>query len=55
MQRIVEWLAEDFKMKNGIDLLEYKQAVQRLTEAAVKAKNELASVPETTIRLALSL
>lgn len=51
MQRIVEWLVEDFKMKNGVDLFEYKQAIQRLTEAAAKAKTELASVPESTIRL----
>lgn len=50
-QRIVEWLAEDFKTKTGVDLLDYKQAVQRLTEAAVKAKNELSSVLETDIRL----
>lgn len=53
MQRIVEWLAEEFKSKNGVDLFEYKQAIQRLTEAAAKAKNELATSPESSIRFAL--
>lgn len=48
---LVDWLAEDFKKSNGIDLLKDKQALQRLTEAAEKAKVELSSVMETTISL----
>lgn len=48
---LVEWLAAEFKRDNGIDLLQDKQALQRLTEAAEKAKVELSSVLETTISL----
>lgn len=48
---IVNWLVKRFKQENGIDLLTDKQALQRLTEAAEKAKIELSSVPETSISL----
>ena len=41
-QRIVDWLAGNFKNDEGIDLLKDKQALQRLTEAAEKAKMEQA-------------
>jgi molecular chaperone DnaK len=50
-RRIVDWLAEDFKKENGIDLKADRQALQRLTEAAEKAKVELSSRLETTINL----
>jgi molecular chaperone DnaK len=48
---IVDWLAADFKGKEGIDLKNDSQALQRLTEAAERAKIELSSVAETTISL----
>ncbi|HML34553.1 MULTISPECIES: molecular chaperone DnaK [Sporomusa] len=48
---VVEWLAGEFKKNNGIDLLQDKQALQRLTEAAEKAKIELSAVTETTVNL----
>ncbi len=48
---IVDWLAAEFKKDHGIDLLADKQALQRLTEAAEKAKIELSSVLETPINL----
>ena len=48
---LVDWLADEFKKSNGIDLRSDKQALQRLTEAAEKAKVELSSVMETTISL----
>lgn len=48
---IVDWLAVEFKKDYGIDLRQDKQALQRLTEAAEKAKIELSSVSETTISL----
>jgi molecular chaperone DnaK len=48
---LVDWLADEFKKTNGIDLRTDKQALQRLTEAAEKAKVELSSVMETTISL----
>ncbi|KAL6952867.1 70-kilodalton heat shock protein [Sarracenia purpurea var. burkii] len=50
-KRIVDWLAENFKKEEGIDLLKDKQALQRLTEAAEKAKMELSSLTQTTIRV----
>jgi molecular chaperone DnaK len=50
-KRIVNWLAEDFLRKNGIDLRKDRQALQRLTEAAEKAKIELSSLMETHISL----
>ncbi|MDU4960815.1 MAG: molecular chaperone DnaK [Sporomusaceae bacterium] len=48
---VVDWLVKRFKQENGIDLLQDKQALQRLTEAAEKAKIELSSVLETSISL----
>ncbi|XP_052188212.1 stromal 70 kDa heat shock-related protein, chloroplastic-like [Diospyros lotus] len=50
-KRIVDWLAENFKRDEGIDLLKDKQALQRLTEAAEKAKIELSSLTQTSISL----
>jgi len=50
-RRIVDWLAEEFKKENGIDLKADRQALQRLTEAAEKAKIELSSRLETTVNL----
>ena len=48
---IVDWLAEDFQKTEGIDLLKDRQALQRLTEAAEKAKIELSRVQEAKISL----
>ncbi len=48
---IMEWLATQFKNKNGVDLLQDKMARQRLQEAAERAKIELSSASETTINL----
>ena len=48
---IVDWAAEEFKKLEGIDLRKDPQALQRLTEAAEKAKIELSSVTETSISL----
>jgi molecular chaperone DnaK len=50
-KRIVDWMAEEFKRDYGIDLRQDRQALQRLTEAAEKAKIELSSTLETTISL----
>ncbi len=50
-RRIVDWLAEEFKKQNGIDLKTDRQALQRLTEASERAKIELSSRLETTINL----
>ncbi|XP_009609390.1 stromal 70 kDa heat shock-related protein, chloroplastic [Nicotiana tabacum] len=50
-KRIVDWLASDFKKNEGIDLLKDKQALQRLTETAEKAKMELSSLTQTNISL----
>ncbi|HMO22874.1 MAG TPA: Hsp70 family protein, partial [Candidatus Melainabacteria bacterium] len=50
-QKVVHWLAEEFKNAEGIDLRKDPQALQRLMEAAEKAKIELSSVTETTISL----
>ncbi len=50
-QRIVDWLAEDFLKKNKIDLRRDRQSLQRLTEAAEKAKQELSGVQTTPISL----
>jgi molecular chaperone DnaK len=49
--RVVEWLVSEFRKEQGIDLSKDKQAMQRLTEAAEKAKIELSSVVTTTINL----
>jgi molecular chaperone DnaK len=50
-QRIINWLVESFKLENGIDLKEDRLALQRLKEAAERAKCELSSVAETTVNL----
>uniref|UniRef100_A0A7N2LD55 Uncharacterized protein n=1 Tax=Quercus lobata TaxID=97700 RepID=A0A7N2LD55_QUELO len=50
-KRIVDWLAENFKKDAGIDHLNDKQALQRLTETAEKAKMELSSLTRTNINL----
>jgi len=50
-QRIVNWVADEFKKEQGIDLREDRQALQRLREAAEKAKVELSTVTETEINL----
>src|SRR6266540_2481778 len=50
-RRVVDWLADEFKKQNGIDLKADRQALQRLTEAAERAKIELSSRLETTINL----
>jgi molecular chaperone DnaK len=49
--RIVEWLVSEFRKEQGIDLSKDKQAMQRLTEAAEKAKIELSAVVQTSINL----
>ena len=49
--RIVDWLVDQFRRDQGIDLSKDKQAMQRLTEAAEKAKIELSNVVSTTINL----
>src|ERR1700756_5173318 len=50
-QRIIDWIVEEFKKEQGIDLSHDKMALQRLKEAAEKAKMELSSVQETEITL----
>ena len=50
-QRIIDWLADKFQADNGIDLRKDKMAMQRLKEAAEKAKMELSSTTQTTINL----
>jgi molecular chaperone DnaK len=50
-QKIVNWAADEFKREQGIDLRADRQALQRLREAAEKAKIELSSVMETEINL----
>jgi len=50
-QRIIEWLADTFKKETGIDLTKDKMALQRLKEAAEKAKIELSSTVDTSINL----
>ncbi|HEX9012336.1 MAG TPA: molecular chaperone DnaK, partial [Anaerolineaceae bacterium] len=50
-QRIVNWASDEFKREQGIDLRQDRQALQRLREAAEKAKIELSSVMETEINL----
>jgi molecular chaperone DnaK len=49
--RLVEYLADEFKKEQGIDLRSDKLALQRLKEAAEKAKIELSSIPQTEINL----
>jgi molecular chaperone DnaK len=50
-RRIVDYLADEFQRDNGIDLRQDPQALQRLFEAAEKAKVELSSVTQTTVSL----
>ena len=49
--KIIKWLLEEFKAENGIDLAGDRQALQRLKDAAEKAKIELSSVNETEINI----
>ena len=50
-QRIINWLADEFRREQGIDLRQDKMALQRLKEAAEKAKKELSSASQTEINL----
>lgn len=50
-QKVMDWICEEFKKQEGIDLTSDKQAMQRVKEAAEKAKCELSSVVETNINL----
>jgi len=50
-QRIIEWIVEEFRKENGIDLSKDRMALQRLKEAAEKAKCELSTTAETEINL----
>ena len=50
-QRVIDWLVKTFKDTEGVDLSNDKMALQRLKEAAEKAKIELSAVQETTINL----
>ncbi|MFC6322327.1 molecular chaperone DnaK [Companilactobacillus baiquanensis] len=50
-QKIIDWLVEQFKNKNGVDLSQDKMALQRLKDAAEKAKKDLSGVSQTSISL----
>ncbi len=50
-QRIIDWMADAFKKENGVDLRSDKMALQRLKEAAEKAKIELSGMTQTAINL----
>ncbi|QLL70265.1 molecular chaperone DnaK [Lactobacillus sp. 3B(2020)] len=50
-QKIMDWLVDDFKAENGIDLSQNKMALQRLKDAAEKAKKDLSGVQEAQISL----
>jgi molecular chaperone DnaK len=50
-QRIMDWLCDEFKKDQGIDLRQDKMALQRLKEAAEKAKTELSTVQQTEVNL----
>ncbi|MBI2153873.1 MAG: molecular chaperone DnaK [Candidatus Rokubacteria bacterium] len=50
-QRVIDWIAEEFKRENGIDLKKDRMALQRLKEAAEKAKCELSTTLQTEINL----
>ena len=50
-QKIIDWMADEFKKESGIDIRSDKMALQRLKEAAEKAKHELSNVAETDINL----
>ena len=51
MKKIMHFIADTFKAENGIDLMQDKMALQRLKEAAEKAKIELSSSTQTSINL----
>ncbi len=50
-QRVMDWLCDEFKRDQGIDLKQDKMALQRLKEAAEKAKSELSTVQQTDVNL----
>ena len=50
-QKIIDWMVKEFKNANGVDLSQDKMALQRLKEAAEKAKKELSSATTTNINL----
>ncbi len=50
-QRVIDWLADEFKKEQGIDLRQDRMALQRLKEAAEKAKVELSSTQSTEVNL----
>ncbi|RLC59088.1 MAG: molecular chaperone DnaK, partial [Chloroflexi bacterium] len=50
-QRVMDWICDEFKKEQGIDLSQDKMALQRLKDAAEKAKRELSSVVQTEINL----
>jgi molecular chaperone DnaK len=50
-QKIINWLLEEFKKENGVDLSKDRQAMQRLKDAAEKAKIELSSTMETEVNI----
>src|SRR5207237_8746561 len=50
-QRIIDWLADEFKKDQGIDLRQDRMALQRLKEAAEKAKIELSTTQSTDVNL----
>ncbi len=50
-KKVVDWLADEFQRNEGVDLRQDKQALQRLTEAAEKAKVELSTTTQTEINL----
>lgn len=50
-QKVINWLLEEFKKENGVDLSKDRQAMQRLKDAAEKAKIELSSTLETEINI----
>ena len=50
-QRVIDWMADKFQQENGVDLRQDPMALQRLKEAAEKAKKELSAAQQTTINL----
>ncbi len=50
-QRVIDWIADEFKKEQGIDLRQDRMALQRLKEAAEKAKSELSTAQQTEINL----
>ncbi|WP_322630395.1 molecular chaperone DnaK [Aedoeadaptatus coxii] len=50
-ERVIDWIAENFKKENGVDLKADRMSLQRLKEAAEKAKKELSSTMSTNINL----